>query len=190
MNEEKYIKSLMDKYENMVLSYAKKINSAHVVGMGREDIEQELRIVLYNSIITYSISFQQWKDGERNKPSPLEFYIRSSFRNLNTKIFQNISKEKNINGVTFDVAPYDYGEEDKDPFQKKEMLKELGINLYEGLKGRQMLAFMEYLKEGVDDSSDFIRYLSKKWKIPFNNLKELIKKQKKLIADKLISINH
>lgn len=185
MTEEKYINYLMQKYEHMVISYAKKINSAHVAGMGREDIEQELRIVLYNSIITYSISFQQWKDGLRNKPSPLEFYIRSAFKNLNTKIFQTITKEKNINGTTFDVVPYDYGEEDKDPFQKKEMLKELGIELYRGLKGKEILIFMEYLKEGLDDSPDFMRFLSKKWKKSLNEVKEIIKKQKKVIAEQI-----
>ena len=65
------------------------------------------------------------------------------------------------------------------------MLKELGIELYRGLKGTEILIFMEYLKEGLDDSPDFMRFLSKKWKKSLNEVKEIIKKRKKVIAEQI-----
>jgi hypothetical protein len=181
--EEKYIDALMKKYEYLVVSYAKKVYGTSCLALDREDIEQELRIVLHNAIITYSLSFQEYLTGKRDKPTPLRIYCMSSFKNFSVKLFSRIAKENVYS--SFDVAPYDWGEEDQDPFSASEMLRDTKIKIFEGLSGKELLFYHKFIKGGGNEDKETLKELCDKYSFSLKKGKEIIQRQRLLIKEQI-----
>ena len=181
--EEEYIETLMGKYEYLVASYAKKVYGTSCLAFDREDIEQELRIVLHNAIVTYSLSFQEYLAGKRDKPTPLKIYIMSSFKNFTNKLFARVAKENVYS--SFEVAPYDWGEEDQDPFSVSEMLRDTEIKIFEGLSGKELLFYHKFIKAGGNEEKEFLKELCERYSFSLKKGKDIIQRQRLVVKQQI-----
>lgn len=101
---------LFDKYEYLAIFYAKKLFKIETLSFDRDDIFQEFRIKLYDIIVAYGHRWSEYRLGERGKPIPLVFYIRTSLNNFVYDYIQDIQKtEKSQYVLPNNFESMDYG---------------------------------------------------------------------------------
>jgi hypothetical protein len=92
------------KYEYLATIYANKVFNFERASLERQDIEQEMRIKIYKSILGYARQWQEYRETGLRKPVPMEIWIRST---LSRKLIDfiklfNYDRVENQNKLSFD----------------------------------------------------------------------------------------
>lgn len=94
------------KYEHLAKYYADKIWNTNNIGMDKEDVIQEFRLKLYESIKMYAKKWSEFKKTGMYKPVPIEQYLRSSLIAKSRDFIKGINKMKMIpmSQINFDFG--------------------------------------------------------------------------------------
>ena len=94
------------KYEGLADYYAGKIWNEDNLGLEREDIAQELKIRLFLAIKTYARRWNEFKKTGKNRPIPIEFYLKTTMTNKSKDMIKEINS---ANFVRNSEIGYDRG---------------------------------------------------------------------------------
>lgn len=86
------VEEFFNKYEYLADYYAKKIWDSNKIGMDIDDIRQELKIKLFLSIKAYAKKWKLYKDTGKQKPIPMEFYLKTVMINQVKDFIRDINK--------------------------------------------------------------------------------------------------
>jgi hypothetical protein len=117
--------------------------------LDKEDVQQEFRIKLYETILAYDRSIERRKSRGMIRPVPLPYYIKGSLNNFVKDYIKKITDQQSIfvessKGNEYDYAIFsdDVSEIDTD---KNEFVIN-GFDLLAPLQGLQKTAFTMWLK--------------------------------------------
>lgn len=153
---------LYNRYEYLAKKYASKIYSYEELSYEYEDLVQEFRIKIFTTIKSYGKRWSAYRKGEKPKPVPLRYYLEGACSNKVKDFMKYISRENYKTRI--DEISYDYGinnETETVPNKNRFFLN--GVNLLEGLTGKERAIFSLYLR-GYTNA-----FLNK---VYFNNSKE------------------
>lgn len=169
--KQKISEQLYYKYEYLANKYASRIFSYEQLSFEYEDLVQEFRIKIFTSIKAYGKRWSKYRKGEASKPVPLKYYLEAACGNKMRDFTKYITRENNK--VSIDEISYDYGiNDDTHIVPEKNIFIVNGVNLLEGLSGKEMAVFSLYLR---GHNKNLLN------KVYFNNEKE--KKLRKEILD-------
>ncbi len=139
-------------YEHMANAYAGTIFNYERHGYERQDIVQELKIKIYNSIIAYAKKWAEYRETGRYKPVPIKFYIQSALVNRTKdfiKEFNNDTVESadklSIESDSFDYSIYT--DIDSTIDLDKCICQINGVDLFEGIENdMERRCFALYIK--------------------------------------------
>lgn len=157
---------LYHRYEYLASKYASRIFSYEQLSYEYEDLVQEFRIKIFTSIKAYGRRWLKYRRGEAMKPVPIKHYIEAACGNKMRDFTKYITRENNKTSI--DKINYDYGvNDDTRIIPEKNVFIVNGVNLLEGLTGKERAVF-----------SLFLRGFSKRLlnKVYFNNEEKKIKK--------------
>lgn len=166
----KISEKLYFRYEYLANRYASKIFSYEELSFEFEDLVQEFKIKIFTSIKAYGRRWAKYRRNEATKPVPIKYYLEAACSNKMRDFMKYISRENYKTRI--DDIHYDYGVEDDtniSPEKNKFIVK--GVDLLEGLAGKERAVF-----------SLFLRGYNKKIlnKVYFNNNE---KKKRKQVID-------
>lgn len=153
---------LYNRYEYLAKKYASKIYSYEELSYEYEDLVQEFRIKIFTTIKSYGKRWSAYRKGEKSKPVPLRYYLEGACSNKVKDFMKYISRENYKTRI--DEISYDYGinnETETVPNKNRFFLN--GVNLLEGLTGKERAIFSLYLR---GYTNTFLN------KVYFNNSKE------------------
>lgn len=155
------------KYEYLAKKYANKIFSYQEISFEYEDLLQEFRIKIFTSIKSYGKRWGKFRRGEAPRPVPIRYYLECACGNKARDFMKYISRENHKTSI--DDIDFDFGvEQDSEIIPTQNVFVVNGVNLLEGLTGKERAVFSLFLK-GYNVT--FLR------KVYFSNSKE--KKAKK-----------
>lgn len=155
------------KYEYLAKKYANKIFSYQEISFEYEDLLQEFRIKIFTSIKSYGKRWGKFRKGEAPRPVPIRYYLECACGNKARDFMKYISRENHK--ISIDDIDFDFGvEQDSEIIPTQNVFVVNGVNLLEGLTGKERAIFSLYLR-GYNVT--FLR------KVYFSNNKE--KKAKK-----------
>lgn len=96
------------KYEGLANYYASKIWNEDNLGLEKEDIAQELKIRLFLAIKTYARRWNEFKKTGKNRPIPIEFYLKTTMTNKSKDMIKEINS---ANFIRNSEMGYDRGVE-------------------------------------------------------------------------------
>ena len=150
------------KYEYLAKKYASKIFSYEALSFEYEDLVQEFRLKIFTSIKAYGRRYARFLRGEAPRPVPIKYYLEAACGNKARDFMKFISREGYK--VRIDDINYDYGvESDSVTDTRANKFIVNGVDLLEGLKGKERAVFSLFLR-GYNAS--FLR------KVYFSNAKE------------------
>jgi len=150
------------KYEYLAKKYASKIFSYEALSFEYEDLVQEFRLKIFTSIKAYGRRYARFLRGEAPRPVPIKYYLEAACGNKARDFMKFISREGYK--VRIDDINYDYGvESDSVTDTRANRFIVNGVDLLEGLKGKERAVFSLFLR-GYNAS--FLR------KVYFSNAKE------------------
>lgn len=163
----KISEKLYFRYEYLANRYASKIFSYEELSFEFEDLVQEFKIKIFTSIKSYGRRWAKYRRNEATKPVPIKYYLEAACSNKMRDFMKYISRENYK--IRIDDIHYDYGVEDDtniSPEKNKFIVK--GVDLLEGLTGKERAVF-----------SLFLRGYNKKIlnKVYFNNDEKKMRKQ-------------
>jgi len=183
MQNNKVINSLYNKYEYLSREYAKKVFNYERQGLLLEDIQQEMRIKIYMSIMGYGRAWADYRETGMRKPAPMESWIRLTLANK-VKDYIRIFNIDNVNNK--DKISIGNGEETVDVGFFSTVASEIDldnevcvvndVDILAGLKNDRKTCFSLFLKGHT------IRELSTKF--PKINAENLISQHSKLLRGK------
>src|SRR5574344_871065 len=159
------------KYEYLARKYANKIFSYQEISFEYEDLLQEFRIKIFTSIKSYAKRWGKYRRGEAPRPVPIRYYLECACGNKTRDFMKYIIRENHKTSI--DEIDFDFGVEQNSeivPSQNTFIVN--GVNLLEGLTGKERAVFSLFLK-GYNIT--FLR------KVYFSNSKE--KQAKKTILE-------
>jgi DNA-directed RNA polymerase specialized sigma24 family protein len=165
--EIKMSEKLYYRYEYLANKYASKIFSYEELSFEFDDLVQEFRIKIFTSIKSYGKRWDKYRNNEASKPVPIRFYLEAACSNKMRDFMKYISRENYKTRI--DDINYDYGiEDDTNIVPEKNKFFVNGIDLLEGLSGKERSVF-----------SLFLRGYNRKIinKVYYNKEEEKIKKQ-------------
>lgn len=133
------------RYEYLAKKYASQIFSYEELGFTMDDLVQEFKLKIFMSIKAYGRRWLKYRNGEAPRPVPIRFYLEGACRNKKNDFMKYISRENYK--VRIGDVNYDFGVEDDyiiDPKKNKFVVR--GIDLLEGLTGKERLIFSLYLR--------------------------------------------
>lgn len=133
------------RYEYLARKYASQIFSYEELGFTMDDLIQEFKIKIFTSIKAYGRRWAKYRRGEASRPIPIRYYLGCACGNKKRDFMKYISNENYK--VRIDEINYDFGVEDDyaiDVKANKFIVR--GINLLEGLTGKERLVFSLYLR--------------------------------------------
>ena len=153
MQKNTMIVSLYSKYEYLSKEYAKKVFNYERQGLQLEDIQQEMCIKIYMSIMGYGRAWAEFRNTGERKPAPLESWIRLALAN---KVKDYIKKFNLENVSNKDKVSIGNGEETVDVGQYSTAVSNIDlendvciindIDLLGGLKNDRRACFSLFLK--------------------------------------------
>lgn len=153
---------LYNRYEYLAKKYASKIYSYEELSYEYEDLVQEFRIKIFTTIKSYGKRWSAYRKGEKPKPVPLRYYLEGACSNKVKDFMKYISRENYKTRI--DEISYDYGiNNETETVPNKNRFYLNGVNLLEGLTGKERAIFSLYLR-GYNNT-----FLNK---VYFNNSKE------------------
>lgn len=136
---------LYNKYEYLSRKYAGKVFAYESLSFEYEDLVQEFKIKIFTSIKSYGRRWLKYTRGEAPKPVPLKNYLECACGNKMRDFMKYISREGNK--VRMDDINYDYGVEmDSMINTSSNKFVVRGIDLLEGLSGKERAVFSLYLR--------------------------------------------
>lgn len=153
---------LYAKYEYLAKKYASKIFSYEALSFEYEDLVQEFRLKIFTSIKAYGRRYARFMRGEASRPVPIKYYLEAACGNKARDFMKFISREGYK--VRMDDINYDYGiEDDSVTDTRANRFVVNGVNLLEGLSGKERAVFSLFLR---GYGTNFLR------KVYFSNAKE------------------
>lgn len=160
------------KYEYLAKKYASKIFSYEALSFEYEDLVQEFRLKIFTSIKAYGRRYARFLRGEAPRPVPIKYYLEAACGNKARDFMKFISREGYK--VRIDDINYDYGvESDSVTDTRANKFIVNGVDLLEGLKGKERAVFSLFLR-GYNAS--FLR------KVYFSNAKEKALKRAVIVS--------
>lgn len=141
----KISEKLYFRYEYLANRYASKIFSYEELSFEFEDLVQEFKIKIFTSIKSYGRRWAKYRRNEATKPVPIKYYLEAACSNKMRDFMKYISRENYK--VRIDDIHYDYGVEDDtniSPEKNKFIVK--GVDLLEGLTGKERAVFSLFLR--------------------------------------------
>jgi DNA-directed RNA polymerase specialized sigma24 family protein len=163
----KISEKLYFRYEYLANRYARKIFSYEELSFEFEDLVQEFKIKIFTSIKSYGRRWAKYRRNEATKPVPIKYYLEAACSNKMRDFMKYISRENYKTRI--DDIHYDYGVEDDtniSPEKNKFIVR--GVDLLEGLTGKERAVFSLFLR-GYNT-----KILNK---VYFNNDEKKIRKQ-------------
>ena len=150
------------KYEYLAKKYASKIFSYEALSFEYDDLVQEFRLKIFTSIKAYGRRYARFLRGQASRPVPLKYYLEAACGNKARDFMKYITREGHK--VRIDEINYDYGVE-VDSFTdiRSNKFYVNGVNLLEGLSGKERAVFSLFLR---GYNTNFLR------KVYFSNAKE------------------
>lgn len=133
------------RYEYLAKKYASQIFSYEELGFTMDDLIQEFKIKIFTSIKAYGRRWVKYRKGEASRPIPIRYYLECACGNKKRDFMKYITNENYK--VRIDEINYDFGVEDDyaiDVKANKFIVR--GIDLLEGLTGKERLVFSLYLR--------------------------------------------
>lgn len=141
----KISEKLYFRYEYLANRYASKIFSYEELSFEFEDLVQEFKIKIFTSIKSYGRRWAKYRRNEATKPVPIKYYLEAACSNKMRDFMKYISRENYKTRI--DDIHYDYGVEDDtniSPEKNKFIVK--GVDLLEGLTGKERAVFSLFLR--------------------------------------------
>lgn len=136
---------LYHRYEYLAPRYASRIFSYEQLSYEYEDLVQEFRIKIFTSIKAYGRRWLRYRRGESPKPVPLKYYLEAACSNKMRDFTKYITRENNKTSI--DEIHYDYGVNDDTTISpERNIFIVNGVNLLEGLTGKERAVFSLYLR--------------------------------------------
>ncbi|HPI18733.1 MAG TPA: hypothetical protein PKY56_00045 [Candidatus Kapabacteria bacterium] len=142
--QSKELTELYERYEYLAVIYSNRINNIGKLGFDKQDLIQELRLKIWQSLIAYKKKVTEYNKTGKFRPVPLLYYIKCGIVNKLRDYISNIEKEPHINYGDF---TFDIGKESNcelDWMRKKIIVND--IDLLDGLSEREKPIFCMYLK--------------------------------------------
>jgi DNA-directed RNA polymerase specialized sigma24 family protein len=136
---------LYERYEYLAKKYASKIFLYEELSYEYEDLVQEFKLKIFTSIKAYGRRCLKYRRGEAAKPVPIRYYLEAACSNKSRDFMKYISKENHK--LRIDDINYDFGTANDskiDTNHNKFIVH--GINLLEGLRGKERAIFSLYLR--------------------------------------------
>jgi DNA-directed RNA polymerase specialized sigma24 family protein len=150
------------KYEYLAKKYASKIFSYEALSFEYDDLVQEFRLKIFTSIKAYGRRYARFLRGQASRPVPLKYYLEAACGNKARDFMKYITREGHK--VRIDDINYDYGvETDSFTDTRSNRFYVNGVNLLEGLSGKERAVFSLFLR---GYNTNFLR------KVYFSNAKE------------------
>lgn len=150
------------KYEYLAKKYASKIFSYEALSFEYDDLVQEFRLKIFTSIKAYGRRYARYLRGQSSKPVPLKYYLEAACGNKARDFMKYITREGHK--VRIDDINYDYGvETDSFTDTRSNRFYVNGVNLLEGLSGKERAVFSLFLR---GYNTNFLR------KVYFSNARE------------------
>lgn len=140
---------LFKKYEGLATKFASKVFNHSYIGFEKDDIVQEFRIKLYETILAYERSVERRQQRGMIRPVPLPYYISGALNNFVKDYIKKIKESQNIfveNSSTFE---YEYAQYSSDIIEidtDKNIYNFNGFDLLEPLSGLKRACFVMWLK--------------------------------------------
>lgn len=136
---------LYHRYEYLATKYASRIFSYEQLSFEFEDLVQEFRIKIFTSIKAYGRRWLRYKRGQARRPVPLRYYLEGACGNKMRDFMKYITRENYK--MSMESVRYDYGvADDTQIIPEKNIFIVKGVNLLEGLKGKERAIFSLYLR--------------------------------------------
>lgn len=167
------------KYDYLAKKYASKIFSYEALSFEYEDLVQEFRLKIFTSLKAYGRRYAAFLRGEAPRPVPIKYYLEAACGNKARDFMKYISREGYKTRI--DDINYDYGVEDDSVTDTgANCFIVNGVNLLEGLSGKERAVFSLFLR---GYNANFLR------KVYFSNAKEkALKKAVKESGDEPIDV--
>lgn len=133
------------KYEYLAKKYAARVFAYEELSFEFEDLVQEFRLKIFTSIKAYGRKYARYRKGEDCKPVHIKYYLECACGNKMRDFMKYITKENYK--VRIDDVDFDYGvecESEIAPERNRFIVR--GIDLLEGLCGKERLIFSLYLR--------------------------------------------
>lgn len=142
---------LYKRYAYLADIYANKLFNSNSIGMDKDDIAQELRLKIITSIRSYGKRWAEYKKTGFYKPVPIKFYIQTAMNNKLKDMVDQINKDINNYSLSIEDNNFDFGvcSNELSVLKFSGANKEVnvcGVDLLQGLVGREKDAFCMYLK--------------------------------------------
>ena len=136
---------LFERYEYLAKKYAGKVFAYEELSYEYEDLVQEFKIKIFLSIKAYGRAWAKYRRGENVRPMPLKCYLECACGNKVRDFIKYINRENYK--VRIDAINYDCGIESETeviPTENRFIIN--GVNLLEGLTGKERVIFSLYLR--------------------------------------------
>lgn len=133
------------KYDYLAKKFAARIFAYEQLSYTFDDLVQEFRIKIFTSIKAYGRRWSKYRKGEASRPVHIRFYLEAACGNRMRDIMKFIERENYK--VSIDDVNYDFGVEDDyqvNPSDNAFVVR--GIDLLEGLTGKERAIFSLYLR--------------------------------------------
>jgi hypothetical protein len=145
------VTKLYMKYEYMASYYASSIFNFERYGLEKEDVVQEFKIKIYTAIIGYAEKWKIYRQTNKYKPIPIEYYIKTAMVNKKKdfiKLF-NMEEVSNASKISIEQDGFDFSDytdiSSKIHFENNICCIN-GVDLFLGLRGRKKDVFSMYLQ--------------------------------------------
>jgi hypothetical protein len=136
---------LYHRYEYLAKRYAGRLYSYEQLSFEFEDLVQEFRIKIFTSIKSYGKRWLKYRKEGYAKPVPLKYYLEAACSNKMRDFMKYITRENYK--VRIDEINYDFGVEDESEISPEvNRFIVNGIDLLEGLTGKERAVFSLYLR--------------------------------------------
>ena len=132
-------------YEYLAKKYAAQIFSYQELSFEFEDLVQEFRIKIFTSIKAYGRKYARYLKGEESKPVHIRYYLECACGNKKRDFMKYIKRENHKQSI--DDINFDFGvEDDCEIVPEKNRFIVRGVDLLEGLHGKERAVFSLYLR--------------------------------------------
>lgn len=140
---------LFERYQHMVVPYAKSIWDLHKLSMDLDDLIQELKIKLFGAIMTYAQRWVEYRESGKYKPIEFEIYLRNTLINRSRDFIKKIGKSPQRKLSIDNNNRFDFGttQEDFDIEGINKGKCEIGgVDIFKGLDKEGTKIFSLHLK--------------------------------------------
>ncbi len=132
-------------YEYLAKKYAAQIFAYEELSFEFEDLVQEFRIKIFTSIKAYGRKYARYLKGEESKPVHIRYYLECACGNKKRDFMKYIKRENHKQSI--DDINFDFGvEDDCEIVPEKNRFIVRGVDLLEGLHGKERAVFSLYLR--------------------------------------------